>query len=182
MAPGAGLEGTDLSEKSRPEEEAQDEELREGPAEEAGGAAGPEGRIAELEQQNLRLLADFENFRRRQVRAEQELRARVREEAVSALLPLADDLERALAAASEDDPLRTGVALVERSLQSVLARFGAQPIEAQGQPFDPALHEAVAEDESDLPPGTVTAQLRRGYRVDERVVRPAMVRVAKARE
>ncbi len=139
-------------------------------------------RVAELEQQNLRLLADFENFRRRQARAEQELRQRVYEEAVAAILPLADDLERALQASSEDDPLRAGVAMVERSLQGLLQRFGAMPIAALGEAFDPALHEAVGEDESDLSPGSVTAELRRGYRIDDRVVRPALVRVARGRE
>ncbi|MDA8347008.1 MAG: nucleotide exchange factor GrpE [Thermaerobacter sp.] len=173
-----------MSEKSRPEEE---ETLQEDApqAAQSGEGEGAEAlllRIAELEQQNLRLLADFDNFRRRQSRAEQELRARAYEDAVAALLPLADDLERALQAAAEDDPLRAGVAMVERSLQGVLQRFGAQPIAALGLPFDPTLHEAVAEDESDLPPGTVTAELRRGYRIEDRVVRPAMVRVARARE
>jgi molecular chaperone GrpE len=177
-----------VSEKSPSEEQqtqaaqTENETETQGAAEAQAETVELQARLAELEQQNMRLLADFDNFRRRQARAEQELRLRAREEAVQALLPLADDLERALQASAEDDPLRAGVAMVERSLQGVLQRFGAQPITAAGQPFDPALHEAVAEEESDLPPGTVTAELRRGYRMEERVVRPAMVRVARARE
>ncbi len=175
-----------MSEKSQSEEQeaphAQAEAEPQGGAEERAELERLLSRVAELEQQNLRLLADFDNFRRRQTSAEQMLRLRAREDAVQALLPLADDLERALGASAEDDPLRAGVAMVERSLQGVLQRFGAQPIAAAGQPFDPAQHEAVAEEDSDLPPGTVTAELRRGYRMEDRVVRPAMVRVARARE
>ena len=165
--------------------------------EETGSAAAPAGdeartgreeferleeRLQELEQQNLRLLADFENQRRRQRRDEEDQRLRVQQEAASLLLPLQDDLELALAAAAEDDPLRTGVVLVHGKLLQVLGRLGLEPIPALGRPFDPALHEAIGEEASELEPGTVVAEVRTGYRIGDRVVRPALVRVAKARE
>jgi molecular chaperone GrpE len=153
-------------------------------AQEAQGAeiAALSQRLQELEQQNLRLLADFENQRRRQRRDEEEQRLRAQQDAASLLLPLADDLELALGAAPQDDPMRAGVALVHGKLMQALGRLGLEPIAAAGQPFDPALHEAIGQEESDLPPGTVATEVRTGYRIQDRVVRPALVRVAKARE
>lgn len=135
-------------------------------------------RMEELEQQNLRLLADFENQRRRRERDQEELRVQVLQEAVLALLPVADDLSRALQAALAEDPLRAGVSMIEKSLQDLLRRFGAEPIEAIGQMFDPGMHDAVGEEPSEEPPGTVVQELRRGWRLAGRVVRPALVRVA----
>ncbi len=85
-------------------------------------------------------------------------------------------------AAPADDPLRAGVALVHGKLGQALGRLGLEPIAAFGQPFDPALHEAIGEEESDQEPGTVVTEVRAGYRIQDRVVRPALVRVAKARE
>jgi molecular chaperone GrpE len=139
-------------------------------------------RVRELEQQNLRLLADFENQRRRKLRDEEEQRLRLQQEAAGLLLPVQDDLELALAAAAADDPLRAGVVLVHGKLLQALARLGLEPIPALGRPFDPALHEAIGEEESELEPGTVASEVRTGYRIQDRVVRPALVRVAKARE
>ena len=139
-------------------------------------------RIAELEQQKLRLLADFENLRRRQRRDEDEQRLRLQQEAAALLLPIQDDLELALGAAPADDPLRAGVALVHGKILNALARLGLEPIAALGQTFDPSQHEAIGEEESDLAPGAVVQEVRTGYRIQDRVVRPALVRVAKARE
>lgn len=156
------------------------------PSEATAAQAEPETelrrRIEELEQQNLRLLADFENQRRRRDRDQEELRLAVLGEAVTGILPLADDLQRALAAAPEGDPLQSGVSMVERNLVQLLRRFGAEPIEALGQMFDPALHEAVAEEPSDESAGTVVDELRRGWRLGGRVIRPTLVRVARPRE
>ncbi len=160
-----------------------DEETLPGNEGDAGeGVSRLEERLRELEQQNLRLLADFENQRRRQRRDEEEQRLRLQQEAAELLLPLQDDLELALRAAAEDDPLRAGVALVHGKLGQVLGRLGLEPIAALGRPFDPALHEAIGEEASDQEPGTVATEVRTGYRIQDRVVRPALVRVAKARE
>ena len=132
---------------------AAEDEARENAAEEDGASElGPledvavlEERCEELRAQNLRLLADFENLRRRQRRDEEELRLRLRQEVVELVLGPLDDLERALAAASPDDPLAAGVAMVRQGLLGVLQRFGAEPIAAVGQTFDPGLHEALGE-------------------------------------
>lgn len=123
--------------------------------------------------------AEFANFRRRN---EQE-RAAIREIASQALLaqllPVFDDLQRALAAVpadKADDPLVKGVELVERKFWNVLERAGVTPLEAQGQPFDPAQHEAV-----EAVPGsaanTVVAVYQPGYRLGSALLRPAMVKV-----
>jgi len=141
-----------------------------------------EERVRDLEGQNMRLLADFDNLRRRQRRDEEEQRLRLQEEAAGLMLPLQDDLELALQAAPADDPLAEGVALVQRKLGQALGRLGLERIDALGRPFDPALHEAIGEEPSDLEPGTVATEVRVGYRIQDRVVRPALVRVAAPRE
>jgi molecular chaperone GrpE len=101
------------------------------------------------------------------------------------LLPVLDNLQRALEAArqqGETGPLVQGVALVQSQLRDVFARFGITPIDALGQPFDPNLHEAVMQvPRDDVAPGTVVQVLEPGYRLHERVLRPARVAVAAPR-
>jgi molecular chaperone GrpE len=132
----------------------------------------------------LRLAADFENFRRRK---NQELADRSRfasEEAARALLPVLDNLQRAVSHAGESsaDDLVNGLGLVVREFENVLANLGVTPIDAVGQPFDPAVHEALGGEESDsVDVDTVDAELQRGYRLHDRVLRPALVRVAHPR-
>lgn len=129
----------------------------------------------------LRLAADFENFKRRK---NQELVDRAHyasEDAARALLPVLDNLQRAVAHASESSPedLVNGLGLVVREFESALARLGVTPIDSAGQPFDPAVHEALGGEESDgVAVDTVAAELQRGYRLHDRVLRPALVRVA----
>lgn len=130
----------------------------------------------------LRLAADFENYRRRH---QQDLLDRSRyasEDAARALLPVLDNLRRALEHVPSDSPdgrLRDGLSLVVREFESALERLGVTPIAAIGAPFDPALHEAIGGDESDeVDTETVTHELQRGYRLHDRVLRPAMVRIA----
>jgi molecular chaperone GrpE len=101
-------------------------------------------------------------------------------EVVSELLPIIDNLERALQAASEDDPLRKGVELIHRQMLDVLRKRGVKPIEALGADFDPNFHQAVIHEEStEHREGEVMAELQRGYVVGDRLLRPAMVKVAK---
>ena len=132
----------------------------------------------------LRLAADFENFKRRK---NQELADRSRfasEEAARALLPVLDNLQRAVAHAGESSPddLVNGLGLVVREFENALANLGITPIDALGQPFDPSVHEALGGEESDsVEVDTVGAELQRGYRLHDRVLRPALVRVAHPR-
>jgi len=157
-----------------------------GGAEPAGQPAGtaepaPEaaGRAEEYLQSLQRLKADFDNYRRRMT-ADQ---ARWGDTAVAGfilqLLPVVDNLERALLAAGDAQAVRQGVELTVRQLHDVLGKAGVRPLETRGQPFDPALHEAVARGpEPGLAEGLVAEEYSRGYLFRERVLRPATVRVA----
>ena len=151
------------------------------PSEQAADAVVDDLRSAleERDAQYLRLAADFENFRRRSA---QEGLDRVRyapEAAAVALLPVLDNLQRAIQHAPEGDPMVDGVRMVARQFEDALGSLGVTRIEAAGQPFDPALHEAIGGEESpDVAEDTVLAVLQDGYRLHDRVLRPALVRVA----
>lgn len=129
-----------------------------------------------------RVQADFENFKRRAERQRFETVQRANEELLEKILPLVDDLERALANAQHDTPaeaLIEGVRLIHRQFLDILAREGVEPIAAEGEQFDPQKHEAVMQQECrDIPEGTVLEEYRRGYCLRDRVIRPCMVKVA----
>lgn len=129
-----------------------------------------------------RTRAEFENYQKRARRDLDEERRYAQLPLARELLPVLDNLQRALGAgrrAGEKDPLVQGVALVETQLLNALRRFGVTPIEALGRPFDPILHEAVAQEpRTDAAPGTVVGVLEAGYRLHERTLRPARVVVA----
>jgi len=128
----------------------------------------------------LRLAADFENYKKRAARERQEYVAFANERLVKELLPILDDLERALQAANEhqEATLEEGVALVHRSLAQLLARNGVKEIDTKGA-FDPHVHEALlAQPVEDAESGTVIDVVQKGYTLGDRVVRPARVIVA----
>ncbi len=128
----------------------------------------------------LRTAAEFDNYRKRMDRERRDLAEHTAGEAIKDLLPIIDNLERALQAAAQDDPLRKGVELIHKQMLEMLRKRGVTPIEALGADFDPNIHEAVTHEESDLHrEGEVMAELQRGYKVGERLLRPAMVKVAK---
>jgi molecular chaperone GrpE len=144
--------------------------------------AAVRGALAEYEDRYLRLAADFENYKRHKT---QELSDRSRyasEDAARALLPVLDNLRRAVEHAPEagtEDFFVNGLHLVVREFETALERLGITPVKAVGEPFDPAVHEAVQGEEStEVDRDTVTAELVRGYRLHDRLIRPAMVRVA----
>jgi molecular chaperone GrpE len=127
-----------------------------------------------------RVQADFENYRKRAAREQERLVAHAHERLVRELLPVLDDLERALEAAErhEEAKLVEGVKLVEQSLRRALAKEGLAEIEAEGA-FDPHVHEALLTKPGDgIESGNVLEVVQRGYRVGDRVVRPAKVIVA----
>ena len=127
-----------------------------------------------------RVQADFENYRKRAVRDQERLVAHAHERLVRELLPILDDLERALEAGEqhEEAKLLDGVRLVEQALRGALAKEGLVEIETDGA-FDPHVHEALlTQPSTDAEPGSVLEVVQRGYRVGDRVVRPARVIVA----
>jgi molecular chaperone GrpE len=131
----------------------------------------------------LRLTAEFDNYRKRLERERRETSERAVASLVEELLPIVDDFERALQADGgvEADAYRKGVAIIHRQLLDLLARRGVSPIEALGADFDPHQHQAVAtETNAAARDGEVVEELRRGYRLGDRLLRPAMVKVAKA--
>ncbi|MGZ4290804.1 MAG: nucleotide exchange factor GrpE [Gaiellaceae bacterium] len=123
-----------------------------------------------------RLKAEFDNYRKRVARDQQELAARAHERLVRELVPVLDDLERALEAAAEHEEakLEEGVRLVHRSLADALAKEGLSEIETDG-PFDPHTQEALLSQPSDAAEGTVIQVLQKGYKLGDRVLRPARV-------
>ena len=134
------------------------------------------------EDRYLRAAAEFSNARRRaEVRADSEIRAS-RERLLNSIIPVVDDFERAFQLVPADETDSTwvnGFTLIQRKLQGTLLREGVTVIEAEGQPFDPSLHQAVMVEEVDgAESDTVTEVLQRGYMLDDRVLRPAMVKVA----
>ena len=152
----------------------QTEELEQ--AEESGG-----DEVAALEDRLLRLAADFENFKKRAARDREEYVTLANERLIGELLPILDDLERALVAAAEHEEaqLEDGVRLVHRSLAALLERHGVQAIETDGM-FDPHVHEALLTQPSEAEEGSVIDVIQKGYKLGERVVRPARVVVAAA--
>ncbi len=142
--------------------------------------------VEEADDRYLRLRAEFENFRRRTRQEAEELRARAAEGLAVQLLPVVDNLERAVAAGmgAQQDPkaFADGVEMVLKQFLQELAKVGVSPVEAVGKPFDPNLHEAVMYEESDQgPDGTVIEEFQKGYVLNDKVLRPSMVKVAKAR-
>ncbi|TML44630.1 MAG: nucleotide exchange factor GrpE [Actinobacteria bacterium] len=130
-----------------------------------------------------RLAAEFENYRKRVAREQAALSSRAAERLVKELLPIVDDLERALEAAEEHEEakLEEGVRLVHRQLASALEREGLAEIETDGK-FDPHVHEALLSQPSEADEGSVIEVLQKGYRLGDRVLRPARVVVAAAKE
>ncbi|HWU86658.1 MAG TPA: nucleotide exchange factor GrpE [Kofleriaceae bacterium] len=131
----------------------------------------------------LRAAADLENFRKRQRRELDDAKLEARGKVLKEMLPVVDNLERAIEHATQQagtNPIVEGVQLVLRQFMSAFERLDVTPVEAAGQPFDPNLHEAISQAESDAPPGTVVQVLQRGYRSGDRLLRPALVVVAKA--
>jgi molecular chaperone GrpE len=133
----------------------------------------------ELVDRLQRLQAEFENYRKRSARDQQALVARAHERLVKELLPVLDDLGRALEAAEqhEEAALEDGVRLVHRQLMDVLAKEGLTEIETDGA-FDPHVHEALLAQPSDAEAGTVVEVLQKGYRLGNHVLRPARVTIA----
>ena len=130
----------------------------------------------------LRVTAEFDNYRKRTERERRELIEQAAGDLLGDLLPVVDDLERALAAETEDgDAYRRGVEIIHKQLLDVMVRRGVAPIEAVGADFDPTLHQAVAHEPGDgHRDGEVVEELRRGYTLRQRLLRPSMVKVAKA--
>jgi molecular chaperone GrpE len=170
---------------------------RKGAAESIASAEGPltPKQIEELKQKAakadehwdrlLRTTADLDNFKKRAARERQEAIKFANASLIEKLIPALDNLEMALNAANNAErqsleSLKTGIAMIYNQLKAALAETGLEEIDAAHQPFDPNLHEAVShQDSADLPEGQVLQQLRKGYKLRERLIRPASVVVSR---
>lgn len=162
------------------------------PEAEAEAQAAPEDPLevakaeqAKLKDQLLRTLADFDNFRKRTRRELGDAERRGRDDVLKELLPVFDNLERAgvhAETATDVKALADGITLVMRQFTDTLAKLGVERVAGVGQPFDPAVHEAVQHLEtSDFEPGAIAAEVQAGYRAGDKLIRPALVVVAKAK-
>jgi molecular chaperone GrpE len=154
--------------------------------------ATPEDRAAalaaerdEIKDRMLRIAAEFENWKKRARKEKDDAVASARESVLRDVLEIADNLERAANAQTKGDgvvdgaAVMKGVALVLRLFQQKLERYEVKPFEVAGQPFDPRVHEAVSRVESaEVPSGSVVSELQKGYKVGERLLRPALVSVS----
>lgn len=141
----------------------------------------------ELQDRLLRIAAEFDNYRKRTDRERRDLHDFITSDILRDLLPILDDLERALATpmnVAQNPELATfhqGVTLIHRQWLELLRRRGVEALEVVGKPFDPEWHEAVTDEPANgRPDGEITAELRRGYRIGSKLLRAAMVKVAKA--
>jgi molecular chaperone GrpE len=129
----------------------------------------------------LRSQADFENYKKRSAREKEEAIKYANSSLLERLVGILDNFELGLAAAKEqgsNSPIYSGMVLVQKQLNDLLTENGLQPIEAEGKKFDPNLHEAIAHEPSAFPEETVIRQTRRGYRLKDRLLRPARVVVS----
>jgi molecular chaperone GrpE len=157
-------------------------------AEKSGdGAPAPEDKISKLEGDNrelkdrlLRTAAEFENFKKRAKKEMDDAATRGREQLLKELLPALDNLERALKHAPDGDPLTIGVKSTEKQLLQALEKFGVTRFSSVGKPFDPSQHDAIQQVETtEHPAGSVAQEFASGYTLGSRLLRPAMVAVAK---
>ncbi len=156
-------------------------------AAQVGEASGAEAELQKVKVERDSLLdrlaraqAEFDNARKRAVKEQQEFRDFATVDAIKSLLPVIDSFERALQAKSEAGDFRAGVELIYKQLQDVLAKLGVQAVAAKGQQFDPHVHEAIEMVEtSDAADHEVLEEWQRGYKFKDRLLRPAMVKVAK---
>jgi molecular chaperone GrpE len=156
-------------------------------AEAAGESVGQESEVQKLKAERDSLLdrlqraqAEFQNARRRASKEQQDFRDYALADSIKSLLPVVDSLERALQVKSDAAELRSGVELIYKQLLAALGKLSVNPIEAKGEAFDPRYHEAIEMVETnDAPDHQVVEELQRGYKFKDRLLRPAMVKVAK---
>lgn len=138
-----------------------------------------EEKADDLNDKYLRLMAEYQNYRTRTAKEKTDIYAHANEEFACGLLDVIDNFERAMAAKPDGDKFAEGMELILKQLQGVLEKNGVKEIEAMGKPFDPNFHNAVMTEDADgVESGTVTKVLQKGYVLNSKVIRPAMVGVA----
>ena len=127
-----------------------------------------------------RMQAEFENARKRALREQEDFRDYALADAIKTLIPVLDSFDRALAASPEKSEFHIGVELIHKQLEDALAKIGVRPVSAKGERFDPRYHEAIEMvDTEEVEDHQVLEELQRGYKLKDRLLRPAMVKVAR---
>jgi molecular chaperone GrpE len=183
------VEGLDL-EHELPPAEGEENQATPGAQGAVGAADSASTELQKLKAERDSLLdrlaraqAEFENARRRAAKEQQDFRDFATADAIKSLLPVIDSFERALQAKSDAADFRSGVELIYKQLQDALAKLGVRPVAAKGEQFDPHVHEAIEMVETtDAADHEVLEELQRGYKFKDRLLRPAMVKVAKNSE
>lgn len=162
-----------------PQEEAPVQETPETPGPDAGELDALRKALADKEDQYLRLAAEYDNFRKRSQKEKEGLYQGAKSDAVAAFLPVYDNLDRALKQETADEAYKKGVEMTMTGLKDILSKLGVEEIPALGETFDPALHNAVmhVEDES-AGENTVVDVFQAGFKLGDKVIRFAMVKVA----
>ncbi len=190
MAKGNGKPDLDLEHELPPAEDDGNNGQQGSTAQAAPGVAEPapqdelrklKSELDVLYDRLARQQADFENQRKRLAKEQADYREYALADTIKELLPIVDSFDRAIKhEGGEDKDFRSGVELINRQLHDVLAKLGVRPIPAQGEPFDPHLHQAVQMvDTDEVADNHVLEELQRGYKLKDRLLRPAMVRVAR---
>ena len=162
-----------------PQEEAPVQETPETPGPDRGEADALRKALADKEDQYLRLAAEYDNFRKRSQKEKEGIYQGAKSDAVAAFLPVYDNLDRALKQETADEAYKKGVEMTMAGLKEILSKLGVEELPALGETFDPALHNAVmhVEDES-AGENTVVDVFQAGFRLGDKVIRFAMVKVA----
>lgn len=172
-------EMTDESQENLQEENSEETETEIDPKDEE--IQQLKNNVQEQEEKYLRLYAEFENYKRRIQKENQTMKEYKAQDVLNDILPTIDNIERALQIEGEDEQfksLQKGVDMVYESLLSALKNNGLEKIEAEGQQFDPNVHQAVVQDDNpDFESGEITQELQTGYKLKDRVLRPSMVKV-----
>jgi molecular chaperone GrpE len=178
--------GLDLEHELPPSDDASSDETQERPRPAATAVAEAEVEKLKAERDALldrlaRMQADFDNARKRASREQQEYREYALADAVKTILPILDSFDRALQTSNpEAAEFRSGIELINKQLHDALVKLGLRPIPAKGEPFDPHLHQAIEMVDTDEEKDQhVLEELQRGYKLKDRLLRPAMVRVAR---
>ena len=138
-----------------------------------------EAKLNETKDQLMRTLAEYDNFRKRSQKEKEALYTDVKAETVGKLLPVADNLERAASADGDLESFKKGIEMTMKQLYDILAALGVESFGEKGEPFDPNLHNGVMhEDNEDLPENSISEVFMKGYKMGEKVIRHATVKVA----
>lgn len=176
---------TEAAEKAKPQPETKAPEAAPAPEGDDGGLAQLQGDLERFRDLALRSQADFDNFRKRSAREREEAVKYANATLLERLIPILDNFELGLGAArqsAESSPILAGMEMVAKQISDFLTDSGVQPIDAVGQKFDPNIHEALAQEESaEVEEGHVIRQLRRGFKLKDRLIRPANVVVSKGK-